>query len=114
MSDKIGESSSSSAEGEKPPHYNDIMGEVNMDIICGEDNKGYAADVGEVKVKVANSDDIPTEDDERSALSAEEEQMLSILREVVRKCTHANPTKRPTAAEVLKMLKVIKLPEIED
>lgn len=40
-------------------------------------------------------------------LSAEEEKMLSVLRDVAQKCTHANPLKRPTAEQVLKMLQVI-------
>ncbi|KAL4222819.1 hypothetical protein ACF0H5_018859 [Mactra antiquata] len=35
---------------------------------------------------------------------AEEEKILNLLRDVVRKCTLANPLKRPTAREVLKMI----------
>ncbi|XP_033761711.1 uncharacterized protein LOC117343463 [Pecten maximus] len=41
------------------------------------------------------------------ALSAEEEKMLSVLRDVAQKCTNANPLKRPSAEQVLKMLQVI-------
>ncbi|XP_021352221.1 calsequestrin-1-like [Mizuhopecten yessoensis] len=40
-------------------------------------------------------------------LTPQEEKMLSVLRDVAQKCTNANPLKRPSAEQVLKMLQVI-------
>ncbi|XP_060069537.1 uncharacterized protein LOC132549608 [Ylistrum balloti] len=40
-------------------------------------------------------------------LTTQEEKMLSVLRDVAQKCTNANPLKRPTAEQVLKMLQAI-------
>lgn len=39
-----------------------------------------------------------------SKFSSEEEKILEVLREIVRKCTNSEPSKRPTASEVLEML----------
>lgn len=42
----------------------------------------------------------------------DEEKILNVLREIVRKCTLANPMKRPTAREVLKMIEDVAPPEL--
>ncbi|XP_045169348.2 uncharacterized protein LOC123532064 [Mercenaria mercenaria] len=42
----------------------------------------------------------------------DDEKILNVLREIVRKCTLANPMKRPTAKEVLKMIEEVAPPEL--
>ncbi|ELU04191.1 hypothetical protein CAPTEDRAFT_225989 [Capitella teleta] len=40
----------------------------------------------------------------QKTFNSEEDQILEVLRDVVRRCTNADPTKRPTAAAVLELL----------
>ncbi|CAD5125026.1 DgyrCDS13263 [Dimorphilus gyrociliatus] len=60
-------------------------------------------------------DDENFKDEElKKKLTPEEEKILEVLREVVRRCTNPDPMKRPTAAEVLEMLNKCPVPQEQD
>ncbi|XP_060599376.1 uncharacterized protein LOC132752979 isoform X2 [Ruditapes philippinarum] len=48
-----------------------------------------------------------SEKDNEIEVIEDDEKILNMLREIVRKCTLANPMKRPTAKEVLKMIEEV-------
>ncbi|XP_064648111.1 uncharacterized protein LOC135500519 [Lineus longissimus] len=92
-----GKEQQTSLEMDNPAFTTDVVStEISSSVLSGSG----VADLSSLKIRSENESNMELVNED------EDEKILAVLREVVRKCTNADPMKRPSAAEVLDMLTI--------